>query len=203
MRQDAGSLASALPPRDWSDWYAWVGPESGSLKEIRTRLKEFGFPRAAMHAQAYWVQGKSMGKERDPEVDTIAQAPVPAPDGRYAGGDPEPAPGATPQAEPVVIPPQAEPVVISAQAAPEDQAKAGGGPEQPAPTGTWRAAGAGRLLRPLKRTLILAGVAQAVVTVVSFAPYLLLVELGRRLLDGAPADRLWHTAKLGSDARTQ
>lgn len=57
--------------------------------------------------------------------------------------------------------------------------------------GTWRAAGAGRLLAPLKRTLISAGVQQALVTVIQLAPYVLLVELGRRLLAGADARELW------------
>lgn len=36
-RTDATSLAAAIEDRDWSDWYAWVTPESGSLKHLRTR----------------------------------------------------------------------------------------------------------------------------------------------------------------------
>ncbi|MDL9935432.1 ATP-binding cassette domain-containing protein [Gordonia sp. ABSL1-1] len=143
-RVDATSLATAIEARDWSNWYAWVGPESGSLKELRKRLKEFGFPKSETHPQAYWAQGKAMGKERDPE--------------------------ATPAVEPT------EPTEPTASAE---------------PAGQWRADAAGRLLAPLKRTLITAGVLQAIVTLLGFAPYLLLVELGRRLLAGAGTDELW------------
>ena len=67
-------------------------------------------------------------------------------------------------------------------------------PDQtPAPVarGSWRAQGAGRLLAPLRSALILSGVLQAVITVVQLAPFVLLVELARLLVAGAPAPRLW------------
>ncbi|WP_068279908.1 ABC transporter ATP-binding protein/permease [Aldersonia kunmingensis] len=156
-RTDATSLAAALEVRDWSDWYVWTGPETGSLKEIRKRIKEFGFPKSEIHAQAYWVQGKAMGKERDPEAVTPAVDPA--------------QPAAAETAEPVADPSTAE---------------ASG-----AAQGRWRANAAGRLLAPLRPTLIAAGFLQAIVTLVQFAPYLLLVELGRRLLAGAPSSELW------------
>ncbi len=153
------ALADAIEARDWSDWYAWAGPEQTTLKAIRARLKEFGFPRSQTHALAYWSQGKAMGRERAPETSEVdGAAPPPAvPDGAASGGS---GPGAM-------------------------------APEPAAPQGRWRAAGAGRLLAPLKRRLIAAGLFQAIVTLLQFAPYLLLVELGRRLLAGAPASQLW------------
>lgn len=57
--------------------------------------------------------------------------------------------------------------------------------------GNWRAQAAGRLLAPLRWALILSGVLQAVITVIQLAPFVLLVELARRLVAGAPAARLW------------
>lgn len=57
--------------------------------------------------------------------------------------------------------------------------------------GSWRAQAAGRLLAPLRPALILSGVLQAVITVVQLAPFVLLVELARLLVAGAPASRLW------------
>ncbi len=60
-----------------------------------------------------------------------------------------------------------------------------------APSGTWRAQAAGRLLAPLKRKLIISGVLQALITLIELAPFVLLVELARLLLIGAAADRLW------------
>ncbi|MGD1170664.1 ABC transporter ATP-binding protein/permease [Mycobacterium seoulense] len=61
----------------------------------------------------------------------------------------------------------------------------------PAARGSWRVQAAGRLLAPLRSALILSGVLQAVITVVQLAPFVLLVELARLLVAGAPAARLW------------
>ncbi|MEH3129783.1 MAG: ATP-binding cassette domain-containing protein [Mycolicibacterium neoaurum] len=145
-RTDAAAVAAAIERRDWSNWYAWAGPEAGTLKGLRTRLRdEFGFPKQEIHAQAYWTEGRAMGTKRgdEPAVETPAAAPEPA---------------HTPQ---------------------------------PVPTGTWRAQAAGRLLAPLKKTMIISGVLQALITLVELAPFVLLVELARLLLAGADADRLW------------
>jgi ATP-binding cassette subfamily B protein IrtA len=57
--------------------------------------------------------------------------------------------------------------------------------------GNWRAEGAGRLLAPLRSALIASGALQAVITLVQLAPFVLLVELARLLISGAPASRLW------------
>jgi ATP-binding cassette subfamily B protein IrtA len=66
VRADATSLAAAVEGRDWSDWYCWVTPEAGSLKHLRTRLRdEFGFPKTEIHAQAYWTEGRAMGTRRN------------------------------------------------------------------------------------------------------------------------------------------
>lgn len=85
-RHDTTSLAAAIEARDWSDWYCWVTPEAGSLKHLRTRLKdEFGFPKSELHAQAYWTEGRAMGTDRTEETENPAEPetavaePVPAP----------------------------------------------------------------------------------------------------------------------------
>jgi ATP-binding cassette, subfamily B, bacterial IrtA/YbtP len=83
-RHDTTSLAAAIEARDWSDWYCWVTPEAGSLKHLRTRLKdEFGFPKSELHAQAYWTEGRAMGTDRTeatPDTEAIAAPePVAAP----------------------------------------------------------------------------------------------------------------------------
>ncbi|MDV3123700.1 ATP-binding cassette domain-containing protein [Mycobacterium sp. 21AC1] len=82
------------------------------------------------------------------------------------------------------------------EAAPETAKPAVAKPEpQPAAAaparGNWRSQAAGRLLAPLKNQLIISGVLQAVITLVQLAPFVLLVELARLLLAGAPSDRLW------------
>lgn len=61
----------------------------------------------------------------------------------------------------------------------------------PASRGSWRAHAAARLLAPLRTSLILSGVLQAVITLLQLAPFLLLVELARLLVSGAGASRLW------------
>ena len=141
-RVDAMSLAAAIEPRDWSNWYTWAGPEAGALKVLRTRLRdEFGFPKQEIHAQAYWTEGRAMGTKRGDDV--------PA----------QPAPAAAPAVEP--------------------------------PRGRWRAEAAGRLLAPLKTSLLVSGVLQGIITLIQLAPFVLLVELARLLLSGADAGRLW------------
>ncbi|RFU86350.1 ABC transporter ATP-binding protein, partial [Streptomyces triticagri] len=69
-------------------------------------------------------------------------------------------------------------------------AGAAAAPEPEPAAGRWRSQAAGRLLAPVRRKLVLAGVLQAVITLLQLAPYVLLVELARRLLDGEPEARL-------------
>ncbi|MCD0453202.1 ATP-binding cassette domain-containing protein [Actinocorallia sp. API 0066] len=72
-----------------------------------------------------------------------------------------------------------------------DRAARAGGSGAGATVGTWRVQAAGRLLGPLRRTLMVAAGLQALVTLLQLAPFLLLVELARRLLDGAGRDEVW------------
>ncbi|BBY31211.1 ABC transporter ATP-binding protein/permease [Mycolicibacterium sediminis] len=75
---DAATLASAIESRDWSNWFAWAGPEAGVLKHLRTRLRDdFGFPKQEIHAQAYWTRGRAMGTKRG-EQDVAAVDPSPS-----------------------------------------------------------------------------------------------------------------------------
>lgn len=161
VRQDASSLASAIESRDWSNWYAWLGPEAGALKHLRTRLRdEFGFPKSEIHAQAYWTEGRAMGKRRGDE------------------------PAVTPSAQPTAT---ATPVEASKRVEPRRTAE----PTTADARGNWRAQGAGRLLAPLRAPLIVSGGLQSLITIVELAPFVLLVELARVLLSGADEDRLW------------
>ncbi|HUH69456.1 MAG TPA: ABC transporter ATP-binding protein/permease [Mycobacterium sp.] len=78
-RRDERSLAEAIESRDWSNWYAWATPEATALKHVRTRLREFGFPKSEIHAQAYWSAGRAMGTRRGDDTPDNA-APIPNPE---------------------------------------------------------------------------------------------------------------------------
>jgi ATP-binding cassette subfamily B protein IrtA len=94
-RTDETTLAAAVEDRDWSDWYAWVGCEAGSGKHLRKRLRDtFGFPKSDVHAQAYWSQGRAMGRRRgDLNIgDTVTAAETEATTVTRADSRADPAP---------------------------------------------------------------------------------------------------------------
>lgn len=173
-RTGAGALAAAVEPRDWSDWYVWATPESASLKQLKSRLREdFGFPRSEIHSQAYWIAGRAMGKERG----EVAEA---------AGGS-----GIESDGEDRALPvPHARlehpegPVRAESPSRPEPAERPAPASEAVPVRGEWRAAAGSRLLRELKPLFIATAVLQAIVTLVELAPFFLLVELARRLLAG-------------------
>ncbi|OMC32004.1 iron ABC transporter permease [Mycobacterium colombiense] len=160
-RHDEKSLAAAIESRDWSNWYAWATPEATTLKQVRARLR---------------------GEFGFPKSEVHAQAYWSAGRamGTRRGDEPEAPVGATPSVSTEDIAAQLESAPQVSDVAPV-----------PAARGNWRAQGAGRLLAPLRSALIVSGVLQAVITLVQLAPFVLLVELARLLVSGAPASRLW------------
>jgi ATP-binding cassette subfamily B protein IrtA len=162
VRHDEKSLAAAIDSRDWSDWYAWATPEATTLKQVRARLRD---------------------EFGFPKSEVHAQAYWSA--GRAMGtrrGEElatSDSVAASVSAEDLVA--QLEPAQQVSDATPAAAAR-----------GNWRAQGAGRLLAPLRSALIVSGVLQAVITLVQLAPFVLLVELARLLVSGAPASRLWN-----------
>lgn len=162
-RRGDSSLAQSLESRDWSDWFVWTAPESGTLKHLRARLKdEFGFPKSVITARAYWYDGRAFGSMRGGKKKDEDAGPTSADDASAGAAS-------------------AEPVDASPTSA------------KPAPKGSWKADAGRRLIAPLKATLWIAGIAQGILTLVELAPYVLLVELSRQLLTGAEPSRLWTT----------
>jgi ATP-binding cassette subfamily B protein IrtA len=60
----------------------------------------------------------------------------------------------------------------------------------------WRSQAGRELLRPLRPTLRVAGILQALVTVCQLVPFLLLVDVSEDVLRGAPVDELWPRARV-------
>ncbi|NEW43863.1 ABC transporter ATP-binding protein/permease [Nocardia cyriacigeorgica] len=175
-RTSEESLAAALEARDWSNWYAWAGPESKSLKHVRARLKEFGFPKNDVYTQAYWVHGRAMGKQRDgAELDaaqTTNLTPASAADDAVVVAAASAATEAAPETTPTP-----EPAMAAAQPG--------------TPPGNWRSQAASKLFAEVRPKLYIAGVLQLLITLVQLAPYVLLVELARNLLNGSDESTLW------------
>ncbi|MFE5854257.1 ABC transporter ATP-binding protein/permease [Streptomyces sp. NPDC056500] len=202
-RGDGTRLAAAVEAQDWSDWSAWIATEQTSFKTVCKRLREeFGFPKSELTGRAYWIHGRAMGKLRNskegenapiPEI-TAARGPTEGEltSGKAATSLPAPVPSAPP---PAASRPD-EPSVPGEIGEPSGSPLTGGPPvllgesEAKAPPGRWRSQAAGRLLAPIRGTLLLAGVLQTVVTLLQLAPFLLLAELARLLLDGADESRL-------------
>lgn len=59
--------------------------------------------------------------------------------------------------------------------------------------GTWRSQAGKDLLAPVKSQLIVAGVLQALLTLLQLAPFVVLAELAQQLLSGADQSRVWNT----------
>lgn len=59
--------------------------------------------------------------------------------------------------------------------------------------GRWRSQAGKDLLAPIKSQLIVAGVLQALLTLLQLAPFVVLVELAQLLLTGAAPSRIWST----------
>lgn len=181
-RAGAESLPAAIAERDWSNWYAWAAPESGTLKVLRKKLRdELGFPKSEIHAKAYWVEGRAMGSSRDGDA---ADDRAPAVAEAAAADDRAPVVAEAAATGKGSVGKQGEtPPAPTQEPAPRPEAA-------PAAKGEWRADASRRLLAPLKRTFWTAGVLQGLITVLQLVPYVLLVELARQLLDGAPARTL-------------
>ncbi|GAA4084139.1 ABC transporter ATP-binding protein/permease [Nonomuraea soli] len=215
-----GALAEAIEDRDWSNWFAWVTPESGAGKRVRARLKQLGFPASEVKAQAYWVKGKAMGVDRDdrpggegaegaegakgtPAVEAATDAAVTEEAREAAGSATPPADGATngqagPSGDgstngatrrtttsgPVATETTTSETTTSETTASETTGASGAGARQR----QWRSTAGSRLLAPVRGKLVLAAAVQAVVSLLQLAPYLLLIELCRRILaDGMGA----------------
>jgi len=58
------ALADAIEDDDRVEWFAWVAAEKTATKLLRARLAERGFPPESVKAQAYWVRGTAMGRNR-------------------------------------------------------------------------------------------------------------------------------------------
>lgn len=163
LRSGPTSLVDAIERRDWSNWFAWVCPESASLKALRPFLRdECGFPKTNLYQQAYWIGGKAMGKSRGPQPQQTAADDA---------ATPAPTPVATTKTP------------VAARSS-----------EEKAPKGTWRTAAGSRLLAPMKGVFLIAGILQALITIIQLIPWILAVELARRILAGADSAQIWSLA---------
>lgn len=168
---DGQALVQALGSRDWSDWYAWVTAESTATRHVRTLLqRDHHLSRATLHAQAYWVKGRAMGKTQETEVtstrglekaDGTTAGSSTADTAAYVGGQ------TTPAAEP------------SGDRETRDRGAAARTPG---------------VLAPTRWPLMMAGVAQGLVSILQIVPFVLFADVARIFLQGADRQRYEETA---------
>jgi ATP-binding cassette subfamily B protein IrtA len=165
----ATTIPAALAGRDWSDWKAWIGAERSTTKTVKTALlEELGFPKSEVKATAYWIHGRSFGGSRGAKAAAKAAAK------EYDAS-----------VEPLEVEAAVEPEV---RAASDEVADAG--------TGRWRANAGVELLEPVRSTMRLAGAIEAVLTLAGLVPFVLLAEVGRRLLDGEDVADQWSLVRV-------
>lgn len=191
---DGQALAQAIAGRDWTGWYAWVTAESLSTRRARTPLqREYGLNRSTLHAQAYWIRGRAMGKSRvleeieerrvseeaEKAAETVKSAEAAGAAVSDAGPEAEPASGA----DAAHVPPSTDPSTHAA-------ARTDAPPTATAPGETGRPG----ILTPTRPVLLAAGIAQALVCVVGIVPFVLLAEVCRLFLRGAGRGQFADTA---------
>ena len=171
---DGQGLAQAIDGRDWTGWFAWIGAESLATRRARSLLtRDHGLNKATLHAQAYWMRGRALGKSRTlaelnelNELNAAREAAEPAVRAEKPERAPSGGPGRTGPAAP------APPLAASAVE-----------PEAPVP-----------VLAPAKRVLWAACITQVLLSVLQVIPFILLADVARLLLAGAPPGRFLRTA---------
>ena len=168
---DGQGLAQAIDGRDWTGWFAWIGAESLATRRARSLLtRDHGLNKATLHAQAYWMRGRALGKSRTlaelNELNAAREAAEPAVRAEKPERAPSGGPGRTGPAVPA--PPPAASAVE---------------PEAPVP-----------VLAPAKRVLWAACITQVLLSVLQVIPFILLADVARLLLAGAPPGRFLRTA---------
>lgn len=165
----ATTVPAALAGRDWSDWKSWIGAERSTTKAVKAALLEqHGFPKSEVKATAYWIHGRSFGGSRGAKAAAKAAAKEHDILAEPTGTEPD------------LIEPEPGALTTSAEAT----------------AGRWRAAAGVELLEPIRSTMRLAGVIEAIITLASLVPSVLLAEVGRRLLDGEDVAEQWPLVQL-------
>lgn len=180
---DGQALAQAISGGDWADWYVWVTAETVATRRAKTLLMQnFEFNRSSLHAQAYWVRGRAMGKSRTlaaaNESLTQAATEQSAPDQATPEFDSREQSLQRPKSPRLMAPQSETPQSETSQSEtqrPMDPQAATSEPTTPQ-----------RVLRPARTALICGGIAQGLLTLAGIVPFILLAEVARLLLDGAP-----------------
>lgn len=164
---DGQALVQSIGGRDWTGWYAWVTAETTATRHARTVLqREYHLNRGTLHAQAYWVAGRAMGKSRAlQEHAEQAKAQDKAQDAPAAAG-----------------------AAASASASAAAPAAAPGAPAESAP-----APETAGILAPAKTALIISGVIQGLLSILGIVPFILFAELARQFLAGTDQDSVLST----------
>lgn len=93
-RPDGRALVDALGDDDYRGWKSWVAAESKATRLVRTKLAgDHGHNKGTMHAQAYWIVGKAMGKQTEAPAEAARGTTA----GQPTGGTPSAAVPETPQ----------------------------------------------------------------------------------------------------------
>ncbi|WP_018180256.1 ABC transporter ATP-binding protein/permease [Jongsikchunia kroppenstedtii] len=73
---DSRALVGALGSESFQGWKSYVAAETTATRLVRSRLTlEDGHNKGTMHAQAYWIRGRAMGKEAETS-DIVEVAPA-------------------------------------------------------------------------------------------------------------------------------
>ena len=172
---DGRALVDALGTESFQGWKSYVAAESTATRLVRSRLTLEDGQQGTMHAQAYWIRGRAMGKEAETsDIVEVAPADTGADEAAVAAAATT-ATAATTVAKPAVAM-ESQKETLKAQRERNRE---------------------NSVLAPAKPAFVLSAIIAVLLAALAVVPLILFAELAKRLVEDAGRDELMSVGVTG------